>query len=414
LSPVSDLTPVPVKAFSNEDFTFYCGPKPPEAKNALCKWLAGGKEKVEIKLPNDIELALTVVDQETKTPITGRALACRTGFARAPDDAIWSVTLRRPSNLADSDKKVLGNAPNAGVDRKLRSKWKAPDDFGSTFLNSPFEVVETLADKVWGETQSKKTCAQGLLAVFGTTSSGKNWITRGFIHNYLVSDAIRNYYASVKKRRPHLITYEDPIEEQFSAADDDQTDLDYTPRQKGATAGSIKSMLRSALRQTPAALYIGETRELADWQHILRFAGTGHLVSTTAHAGSLTEAIGFLLGGLKAITPAARRDVADRLVAVVHLRAESVRAQWAGGEASDMKVMLPSVWLGTRRGRHNMMALGKGSVLPAADYCFGRYRFAKSLIDRAESRERRHRVTIEKKEKDEFLGRVLQMDLEGV
>src|SRR6185295_810970 len=103
---------------------------------------------------------------------------------------------------------------------------------------------------------------------------------------------------------PHLITFEDPIETYYAAEAYTPHGLhaqmsvemaasreegDYTPRQQKLDAGSLKEALHEALRQTPKVLFVGETREKEDWQELIHFAGTGHLVITTAHAGSLLD-----------------------------------------------------------------------------------------------------------------------------
>jgi hypothetical protein len=406
-----ELLPIPAAVFSSEDFTIFFGPKA-EAKTSLVRWLV--REKGELSLPHDIESPIRIVDTDTGVVISGRALICRSGEGGGPDDAVWSVTVRRSGKLSESDKAKLHPVPNLGVSRQLQSNWAASNEASSDFLSSRLELVDAIAENVWREARIKQTCAQGLLAVFGATASGKNWVSRGLIHRYLTSDTTTNYYTKIKKRRPHLLTYEDPIEEPFWAEASLENGLDYTPRQKDVTADLLETVLKSALRQTPAVLYVSETRDSTEWGKILRFAGTGHLITTTAHASSLTESIGFLLSALEAGTPAARRNVADRLVAVVHLRADRIRARHIDGVERIVTVLLPAIWLGTPNGKHNMMALGRGSVLPAADYCLGRYGFAKDLINRATSRKDSSKIIIEDEEREQFLNRILQMDLEGV
>lgn len=101
----------------------------------------------------------------------------------------------------------------------------------------------------------------------------------------------------------------------------DWNKVDYTPREKGKDAMSIKEAVMNALRQTPKVLFVGETREIGDWSRLLDFAGTGHLVVTTAHAGSLVEAMANLLRAVEARRPTKRSEVADRTLALIHLRA---------------------------------------------------------------------------------------------
>src|SRR5258708_31400051 len=115
--------------------------------------------------------------------------------------------------------------------------------------------------------------------------------------------------------------------------------IDYTPRQKGIDAESLDEVLCDALRQKPSAVYVGETRDDKDWVKLLGFGGTGHLVFTTFHAGSLVEAMHKILRAAGAETPEGRSEVAQRILALIHLRQEVI-----GGES----VLLPALGLWTR------------------------------------------------------------------
>ena len=85
--------------------------------------------------------------------------------------------------------------------------------------------------------------------------------------------------------------------------------------------------MNSALRQTPAALYVGEVREADNWKTLLEFVGTGHLVFTAVHAGSLVEAMGKLFAATNANTAASRAIVAGRLAGLVHLQKDQLILQ---------------------------------------------------------------------------------------
>ena len=81
----------------------------------------------------------------------------------------------------------------------------------------------------------------GLVVVTGSTNSGKSSIARGLIHLYLESALAEWTAAPTKLRKPHLVTYEDPIEQDYVdlrtlAAGGDMymgwsQFVDYTPRQ---------------------------------------------------------------------------------------------------------------------------------------------------------------------------------------
>lgn len=217
----------------------------------------------------------------------------------------------------------------------------------------------------------------GLVVVTGATNSAKSQITRGLIHNYLLNhvDQFQKDRADHRPcRRPHLVTFEDPIEDFFAVPTADASsvernmthpelafhgfEIDYTPRERGTDVSALPAAFADALRQTPALFFVGEVREAEDWKAVLEFAGTGHLVVATAHAGSLVEAMIKLLSAVEARTPADRRRFGERILAIVHMQA--VRAADAQGKG----LLLPALWRRSDYGLTNLVAAGLGSVVP--------------------------------------------------
>jgi hypothetical protein len=203
-----------------------------------------------------------------------------------------------------------------------------------------------------------------------------------------------------------LITFEDPIEALLIKADDETTgkieggsvivlpshkyDIDYTPREKGRDAACLEDALKDALRQTPAIFYVGETRDEGDWERLIKFAGTGHLVVTTSHAGSLIEAMQAIFQATKAKTPAQRSNIASKILAIVHLKADEVERPSA---PVPFQLAVPALWRRTGPGLNALIADGLASLLPCPatfkDYelekasYLGRAWFANKLIDYA-------------------------------
>jgi hypothetical protein len=237
----------------------------------------------------------------------------------------------------------------------------------------------------------------GLVVVAGATNSAKSLITRGLIHLYLENVKIENDF----RRRPHLVTFEDPIEKYF--AEDTYTlrgahsqadvvmsafydKVDYTPRQRAVDVKNLQEALRGALRQTPKVFFVGETRDRKDWRALIDFASTGHIVVTTAHAGSLLEAVHKIFLATGAKTPAARGEVAGRLLAVVHLKRMEIKDCECG-------VLVPAVWRRVPRGLNALTAEGLASILPHSHSeaenpcsCLGRKYFIRKLLELAVNR----------------------------
>jgi twitching motility protein PilT len=119
---------------------------------------------------------------------------------------------------------------------------------------------------------------RGIVILSGTTGCGKSTTLAA-----LIGGINRKY-----QRR--IITIEDPIEYTF---DDDRSIL--TQREVGLDTPSFVSGLRQVLRQDPDVILIGEIRDPETLRIAILAAETGHLVFTTLHASSASQAIPRLL-----------------------------------------------------------------------------------------------------------------------
>jgi twitching motility protein PilT len=115
---------------------------------------------------------------------------------------------------------------------------------------------------------------RGLVLVTGPTGSGKTTSLASMVDKVNL------------ERREHVVTVEDPIE---FVHDPDQSVV--TQRQVGKHVDSFASALRSALRESPDVLVVGEMRDLATVSLALQAAETGVLVFGTLHTNSAAKAI---------------------------------------------------------------------------------------------------------------------------
>ena len=115
---------------------------------------------------------------------------------------------------------------------------------------------------------------RGLVLVTGPTGSGKSTSLAALIHKINM------------ERAEHIITIEDPIE--------------YTHRSKRSVivqrevhydTYSFSAALRSALREDPDVVLIGEMRDLETIASAITIAETGHLVFATLHTNSAAQSI---------------------------------------------------------------------------------------------------------------------------
>ncbi|HEV2693919.1 MAG TPA: ATPase, T2SS/T4P/T4SS family [Verrucomicrobiae bacterium] len=213
----------------------------------------------------------------------------------------------------------------------------------------------------------------GLIVIAGGTGSGKSQVAFGLIWQYIRT-------ISKWKRRPHLITLEDPIENKgyFHSIDEKnkgdrgadhglnrRRGFDYTPRNLRVDAVSLKQALLDAKRMTPAVVFIGETRDAEDWRQVVDFAGSGHLVITTTHAGSLVESIQRIFKAIDAKTPAERGNAAQSLLAVVHLQPLVLeRPGTPPNKPEKINACVPALWMNAGGGAANLVADGLASIVP--------------------------------------------------
>jgi twitching motility protein PilT len=115
---------------------------------------------------------------------------------------------------------------------------------------------------------------RGLVLVTGTTGSGKSTSLAAMID-----------YINAHKTA-HIITIEDPIEYLHK---DNQCIINQ--REIGVDTRSFAYALRSALRQDPDVILVGEMRDMETIETAMHAAETGHLVFSTLHTLDATETI---------------------------------------------------------------------------------------------------------------------------
>lgn len=129
--------------------------------------------------------------------------------------------------------------------------------------------------------------SQGLVLITGETGSGKSTTLAAILERIN------------RKECKHILTLEDPIEYVYTP---DRCVINQ--REVGKDTQSFAAGLRSALREDPDVILVGEMRDLETIETALTAAETGHLVFGTVHTNSAADSIDRIVD----VFPAARQQ----------------------------------------------------------------------------------------------------------
>src|SRR5688500_7824397 len=162
----------------------------------------------------------------------------------------------------------------AGLGRFRCNAFQQRGTIGMIFRVIPLRVA-TIDDLALPKVLKKIAAEErGLVLVTGTTGSGKSTTLAAMI------DEINS------TRTTHIMTVEDPIEYLHR---DNRSIINQ--REIGVDTASFAQALRSALRQDPDVILVGEMRDFETIETALLAARTGHLVFSTLHTLAAPETI---------------------------------------------------------------------------------------------------------------------------
>src|SRR5213595_1861520 len=144
----------------------------------------------------------------------------------------------------------------------------------AVFRVIPAKVVSVEQLGISKEVQQLCYLTKGLVLVTGPTGSGKSTTLCALV------DLIN------RTRTDHIITIEDPIEFVH-----ENKKCVITQRQVGVHTDSFKRALRSALREDPDIVLVGEMRDLETIAIAIETAETGHLVFGTLHTTTAASTV---------------------------------------------------------------------------------------------------------------------------
>ena len=162
---------------------------------------------------------------------------------------------------------------------------------------------------------------RGLILVTGPTGSGKSTTLAAMVHE-------RN-----RNDHGHILTIEDPIE----FVHEPQRSL-INQREVHRDTQSFDAALRSALREDPDVILVGELRDLETIRLALTAAETGHLVFGTLHTSSAPKTIDRIID----VFPAAEKSMvrsmlSESLQAVI---SQTLLKRSSGGRVAAHEIMI--------------------------------------------------------------------------
>jgi twitching motility protein PilT len=162
---------------------------------------------------------------------------------------------------------------------------------------------------------------RGVHLITGTTGSGKT-TTLAAVVRHLSQLPIK------------IITLEDPIEQKHPQ----NANADIQQRELGQHFQNYPDAIRSALRQDPDVLLVGEMRDQATIRSVLTAAETGHMVISTMHNETAKDAVTRILDSCPSDAQAEHRGlVAKQLVTCV---AQQLVKQQSGGRTAACELLV--------------------------------------------------------------------------
>jgi len=159
-------------------------------------------------------------------------------------------------------------------------------------LGLPMPVTRELAER-----------PNGMVLVVGAAGNGKSTSVASMVGHLNGTRAL------------HIVTVEDPIE--FLHADQMSS---ISQREVGLDTASFAAALRSALRQDPDVIFVGEIRDEETMEIALKAAETGHLVMATLHTSDAVRTVNRMLALMRGDVQENRMRVASCLQGIIAQR----------------------------------------------------------------------------------------------
>ncbi len=219
------------------------------------------------------------------------------------------------------EKKELDLSIPVGEARFRVNVFRSQGALAGAFRHVPREIRNLRELGLPTIIESFARAGQGLVLITGPTGHGKSTTLAAIVE-------IIN-----TERNARIITIEDPIEYIF-----DSKKSVTSQRGLGSDTNSFARALRSALREDPDVVLIGEMRDLETIEAALTIAETGHLVLSTLHTNSAAQTVDRIIDSFPAVQQRqVRQQLGNVLSGVVSQR---LIPKIQGGRAAAAEVMI--------------------------------------------------------------------------
>lgn len=214
---------------------------------------------------------------------------------------------------------------------------------------------------------------RGLVLVTGPTGSGKSTTLAAMVNHRNENDM------------GHILTVEDPIE----FVHESKKSL-INQRELGPHTHSFANALKSALREDPDVILVGELRDLETIRLALTAAETGHLVFATLHTSSAAKTIDRVVD----VFPSEEKDMvrtmlSESLEAVISQTLLKTRDGSGRIAAHEIMITTPAIRHLIRENKisqmYSMMQTSSGSGMQTLDQCLADL-IKRSAINYADAR----------------------------
>lgn len=179
---------------------------------------------------------------------------------------------------------------------------------------------------------------QGFVLVCGPTGHGKSSTLAAILNEINMT------------RSTHILTIEDPIEYVYPTGKSI-----ISQREMSSDTHSFAMALRSALREDPDVVLIGEMRDPETMEAAITIAETGHLVFSTLHTNSASQSIDRIVG---AFPPHQRAQIQVQLAATLRgIISQRLLPKIGGGRIPAIEVLIgtPAIASNIRDGKTHLI-----------------------------------------------------------